>query len=76
MTFKINYKGSSCIIPFEYRCLECGEHTTIEQARKDDMRGRECPHCKGELVRYIGKPPSLDADYHESQKTHNLGWDS
>lgn len=74
MGFKINYKGSSYEIPFEYKCLNCGEHTVIEHKRSDDMHGRECPKCNGELSRYIGKAPALGADYHQDQLTRNIGW--
>lgn len=74
MDFKINYKGSSYEVPFEYKCLDCEEHCTIEHKRSDTMRGRECPKCKGELSRYIGKAPSLGADYHVDQLTRNIGW--
>lgn len=76
MSFKINYKGSSYIIPFEYKCLACGEHTIVNHLRCDDMRGRECPNCHGELTRYIDKAPALGADYHEGLKFRNIGWDS
>jgi len=75
MPFKVNYRGSSYDLPFEYKCTECGEHTTIEHKRSATMRGRECPECKGELSRYIGKAPSLGADYHQDQLTRNIGWD-
>lgn len=76
MSFKINYKGNTVVLPFEYKCLECGEHTTIDQTRRETMRDRECPNCEtGILSRYIARPPSLDADYHEAHKTRNIGWD-
>lgn len=76
MSFKINYKGSSYILPFEYQCMSCEEHTIVEHLRKDSMKGRVCPKCGGELVRYMGKPPALGADYHESMKFRNIGWTS
>ncbi len=64
-------------IPFDYKCSKCGHISVIDQRRKDDMRHRKCKQrgCGGLLSRYITKAPLLDADYHDSRKYHNIGWD-
>jgi DNA-directed RNA polymerase subunit RPC12/RpoP len=73
---KINFKGACNIkVPFEYVCLTCREHEVIEHTRKEDMANRKCSACGNLMARHIDGAPSLDADYHESQLTHNLGWD-
>lgn len=51
--FKITYKGNSLVLPFDYKCFECGDISTIEHKRSDDMHGRICSKCNGELGRYI-----------------------
>ena len=59
MSFKINYKGSTCVTDFEYKCSECDEHITLNHKRSDDMRGRSCPECDGKLyVRAVGARPA------------------
>lgn len=74
--YNVRFKGGCNInVTFEYICLSCNGHTELFHKRSDDMRGRECPTCKGQLARYHDTAPMLDADYHESQLTHNLGWD-
>ncbi len=74
--FKINYKGNSLVIPFDYKCYECGDISIIEHKRSEDMRNRKCKKCEGELSRYITKAPCMDADYHDSLRTYNIGWGS
>jgi len=74
--FTTNFKGGCTIsVDFEYVCLDCGEHEIVHHKRSDTMAGRECTNCSGLLARYHDKPPMMDADYHDSQLTHNLGWD-
>ena len=73
--FTIRYATQGAVMDWDYVCLGCSEITTISHLRTDTMRGRECPHCKGQLSRHISAAPALDADFHESQKSHNLGWD-
>lgn len=74
--FKITYKGNSLVIPFDYKCYECGDISVIEQKRSDDMNHRICEKCGGKLSRYITSAPMLDADYHESHLARNIGWSS
>lgn len=74
--FNINFRGGCNIaISFEYICLTCSEHAIIQHKRSEPMSGRPCTKCSGELARYHDVPPMMDADYHDSQRTHNLGWD-
>lgn len=74
--YNVRFKGGCTIaVNFEYVCLTCDEHTVIMHRRSDPMKGRQCTKCQGELSRYHDKPPMMDADYHDSQLTHNLGWD-
>jgi DNA-directed RNA polymerase subunit RPC12/RpoP len=71
----VRYSGEGLVRDWEYKCYGCAEEVTISHTRMESMRGRECPHCKGELGRMITAAPALDADFHEGQKSHNLGWD-
>lgn len=77
MSLKITYKGTSMVVPFDYRCPECGHTCSIDHKRHEDMAHRKCPKkkCKGTLRRHIHTAPMLDADYHESRKYHNIGWE-
>ena len=74
MTFKINYKGTSCRgTMFLYQCGKCNhcEHVT-HPASEDPMV--VCPHCQYTMAK---KPtaPAFDADMHDDMKSHNIGWD-
>lgn len=71
----VKFSGEGVAQDWDYRCYDCGKDTVIAHTRLETMRGRECPCCKGELGRRITSAPALDADFHESQKAHNLGWD-
>jgi hypothetical protein len=74
--FKINYKGTDCRgTLFLYICPSCAwEQEVTHPASKEHHE--KCPSCQSfELVK---KPtaPALDADYHDSCLSHNIGWDS
>ncbi len=71
---KINYKGSNAPRDWEYVCDDCRTHTIISHGRQEDMQHRKCDGCGGDLLRYIGKAPTLGAEYHDSLKSRNLGW--
>ena len=75
--FNINFRGGcDLVMGFEYVCLTCREHTTIQHRRSDPMHGRPCTQCAGTLSRYHDEAPCLDADYHDGCKSHNIGWDT
>lgn len=71
---KINYRCSGIQKEWEYVCEDCREHVTLTHKTSDDMDHRHCEKCSGLLLRFIRKAPSLGADYHDSQRTHNIGW--
>ena len=75
--FNVNFKGG-CVIPidFDYVCLSCRGESTLRHERSETMHGRVCGDCGGELSRHITQAPTLDADYHDRCKSHNLGWES
>lgn len=74
MTFRINYKGTSCRgTTFLYFCGKCGhEHEVVHPAREEPMVICEACHYT------MNKKPTtvnMDADHHDSMKYHNLGWE-
>lgn len=74
--FNINIKGGCNMdVSFEYVCLTCKEHIILQHKRSEPMKGRKCTECEGNLARYHDKPPTLDADYHDSCRSYNIGWD-
>lgn len=76
MTIKINYKGSGFPRPFEFKCPSCGHECEVEQRPSDPMDNHDCPACmESKLIRHHTGAPSMDADWHDSQKSHNLNWD-
>lgn len=74
MSFKINYKGTSCRgTKFLYICDSCAwEQEEVHAAA--DTPSVECCNCHIPMHK---KPtaPAFDADHHESMKTQNLGWE-
>lgn len=71
---KINYSGGNLPQDWAYICEDCELKVTIVHGRQDDMSHRHCEECDGLLLRHICKVPSLGADYHQDQLTHNIGW--
>jgi hypothetical protein len=74
MAFTINYKGTSCRgTLFIYLCGKCGhEQESVHPAREEPMV--VCEKC----CYAMNKKPvvfSLDADHHDSMRSHNIGWD-
>ncbi len=74
MSFKINYKGTSCRgTLFDYTCNNCGhEQQATHPASEDPVVC--CDECCATMNK---RPtaPSFDADHHDSMMSHNLGWD-
>lgn len=74
MSFKINYKGTSCRgTLFAYVCAGCEHEQQVTHPAEED-REVTCPECCSTMHK---KPtaPAFDADHHDSMKSHNLGWD-
>ena len=75
-SFTVNFKGGCTIThSYEYVCLRCTEHVVLKHKRNEDMTHRKCKECEGNLARYISAPPALDADFHDSCRSYNIGWD-
>ena len=72
--FKINYKCSGMLKDWPYICEDCKDTSILTHKTSDDMSCHECKKCGGHLLRHITVAPSLDADYHDSCRTHNIGW--
>jgi putative FmdB family regulatory protein len=76
MSIKVTYSGSGFPRPFDYKCPECGHICVIVQRPIESMDDHDCPSChNAKLMRYLTHAPSFGADWHESQKSHNLNWD-
>lgn len=74
MSFKINYKGTNCRgTLFEYVC-DCGESKEVTHPAAENP----CVHCDECNLLMNKKPtvPALDADHHDSMRSHNIGWDT
>lgn len=71
---KINYKCSSVLKEWGYICEDCRDISMLIHKASDDMHCHKCEKCGGDLLRYISKAPSLDADYHQDHLTRNIGW--
>lgn len=71
---KINYKCSGMEKDWGYVCEDCKDLSVLTHKTSDDMHCHKCKKCGGDLLRHINKAPSLDADYHDSCRTHNIGW--
>jgi len=76
MDFTINYKGTNCRgTLYMYWCPRC------EQEQEETHAAVEsptivCSECGGSY--HMHRKPvatSLDADHHDSMKSHNIGWD-
>ena len=76
MSFTINYKGTSCRgTEFLYVCTtRHQEHSETHPASQEPTVECLDPECDGICVK---KPTmvNLDADCHDSSKSHNIGWD-
>ena len=73
--YVVNFRGGCTIThSYEYVCLTCKEHAVIKHQRNEDMTHRSCTKCAGNLARYISSPPALDADFHDSCRSYNIGW--
>lgn len=75
MAIKVNYKGTSCRgTLFTYKCPVCCHEQDVSHPASEEplVRCDKCNHCMNK------KPtvPALDADHHDSMKSHNLGWDT
>lgn len=75
MAIKINYKGTNCRgTLFLYKCAVCTheQEATHPASEEPVVRCDKCGHCMDK------KPtvPALDADHHDSMRSHNIGWDS
>ena len=76
-SFTVNFKGGCTIThSYEYVCLRCAEHVVLNHKRNEDMTHRKCIECEGDLSRYISAPPALDADFHDSCRSYNIGWET
>ena len=74
--YTVNFRGGcDMVMGFEYVCLTCAEHAVIQHKRSDPMKGRSCTKCAGVLSRYHDVAPMMDADYHDSCRSYNIGWD-
>ena len=74
MTIKINYKGTSSRgINYIYRCGRCGEEQAVTHPAIEEPIVA-CKSCDCECNK---KPaaPALDADHHDSMRSHNIGWE-
>ena len=73
MGFKINYKGHNRDVKYTYQCYDC-DHIQEEWHSMRDDPEIACQECGKACRRVLLKCPSLGADYHDSQLSHNLGW--
>ena len=72
MTFKINYKGTSCRgTEFLYVCACANEQKSTHPAAEEPSV--TCTSCGGIMKKKL-TVTSLDADHHDSMRFHNLGW--
>ena len=76
MTFKINYKGTSCRgTQFLYICTSCCfEHKETHPASEEPTV--ECGNRCGGMCAKKPTALNLDADLHDNSKSHNIGWDT
>jgi hypothetical protein len=74
--YTVNFRGGCTIThSYEYVCLTCHEHSVIKHQRNEDMTHHKCTKCESPLSRFISAPPGLDADFHDSCRSYNIGWD-